>query len=68
MCLNVLIGKNKENEGHQKDGEDGSSADEESDEERPSTPPRRVIELTEYVERNHPMGKGRGVVTLPCDD
>lgn len=61
MCMNVLAGKCKENKGHGKDREDSGNSsdnDEESDEERPSTPPRRVIEQTEYVERNHLMGKG----------
>lgn len=34
----------------------GNSSD--NDEERPNTPPKRVIEQTEYVKSNHKTGKG----------
>lgn len=58
--MTVLTEKQKEKEG--KGLEDAEDKDEDSDgdndEERPHTPTRRVIELTEYVQLEHMMGRG----------
>lgn len=47
--------------------ENSRTSDEESDEEEPRTPPKRVIEQTKYVEKNHMIGN-RNIITAAPND
>lgn len=46
-CIIVMTDKRKENEGKEKLVDDNSGDEDDGDEERPSVPPRKVIEQTE---------------------